>query len=223
MRVILLGPPGCGKGSVAELIRAAYGIPKISTGDLLREAARSGSPLGIKVAAQLGKGGLVDDGLVLELLRDRIERPDCGMGYILDGYPRNLDQAKTLETLDGGREEIAFEILIEEDTLIRRLAGRRICPSCEAIYNTVSKKPAREGICDVCGGRLVQRDDDRPEIISVRLETYHAKTEPLLAYYESRGVLRRVDGNGTVDETFSRIQAVLEGRFQSSRKGSEGR
>jgi adenylate kinase len=221
MRVILLGPPGCGKGSVGELIRAATGMPKISTGDLLRESVRKGSPLGIRVSGQLGKGGLVDDELVLELLRERLERPDCRAGYVLDGYPRNLAQAESLEALDGGRKEIAFEIQIEEETLVRRLAGRRICPSCEAIYNTVSKRPSRDGICDACGGRLIQRADDTPEVIKVRLQTYHAKTEPLFAHYEARGVLHRVDGNGTVDETFARIRAVLDGELRGQGRGPD--
>jgi adenylate kinase len=219
MRVILLGPPGCGKGSVGELIRDATGMPKISTGDLLRESVRTGTPLGIKVSAQLGKGGLVDDDLVLELLQERLARPDCRSGYILDGYPRNLAQAKSLEALDGGRREIAFEILIEEETLVRRLAGRRICPSCEAIYNTVSKRPSRDGVCDVCGGRLIQRADDTPEVIEVRLRTYHAKTEPLFAHYEAKGVLHRVDGNGTVGETFARIRDILGGELRNEGRG----
>ncbi len=221
MRVVLLGAPGCGKGSVGELIREAYAIPRISTGDLLRESVRTRSPIGIQVESQLGKGGLVDDGLVLELLRERLDRPDCRPGYILDGYPRNLAQARSLEALDGKRREIAFEIQIGEETLIRRLAGRRICPSCEAIYNIVSKKPLRDGICDNCGGRLIQRADDTPAVIEVRLRTYHEKTEPLFAYYESQGLLHRVDGNGTVAETFSQIRSVLDGEFRQEGRGTE--
>jgi adenylate kinase len=165
MRVILLGAPGCGKGSVGELIREAYGIPKISTGDLLRESVRMRSPLGIRAESQL-----------------------------------------------------AFEIQILEETLVQRLAGRRICPSCEAIYNIVSRKPVTEGICDRCGARLIQREDDRPEVIEIRLKTYHAKTEPLLEYYQSRGVLHPVDGNGTVGETFTEIRAVLDKEYQRAEK-----
>ena len=210
MRIVLLGAPGSGKGSVGDLIRSAFGFPRISTGDLLRDAVQKRTPLGLEAAAQMGKGGLVDDALVLALLRERLAGPDCRAGYILDGYPRNLAQAKTLEGLDGGRPEMVFLIETREDVLVRRLSTRRVCPACEAVYNVVSKKPAREGVCDACGTALVQRLDDRAEVIAERMRTYHAKTEPLVAYYEARGVLRRVDGNGTVEETFEPIRAALE-------------
>jgi adenylate kinase len=210
MRVILLGAPGSGKGSVADLVRSAYGFPKISTGDLLREAVRDGTPLGVKAAAQLGQGGLVDDDIVLGLLRERLSRPDCRAGYILDGYPRNLSQAGDLEKLDAARREIVFLIETREDVVIARLASRRICPSCQAVYNVITKRPAREGVCDICGAGLVQRADDRAEVISERMKTYRAKTEPLIAYYRERGVLHRVDGNGALDGVFRSIRAVLD-------------
>ncbi len=210
MRIVLLGAPGSGKGAAGDLIRSAFGFPRISTGDLLRDAVQKRTPLGLEAAAQMGKGGLVDDALVLALLRERLAGPDCRAGYILDGYPRNLAQAKTLEGLDGGRPELAFLIETREDVVVRRLSTRRVCPVCGAVYNVVSKKPAREGVCDACGTALVQRLDDRAEVIAERMRTYHAKTEPLVAHYEARGVLRRVDGNGTVEETFEPIRAALE-------------
>lgn len=211
MRIILLGAPGSGKGSVGDLVRSAYGFPKISTGDLLRDAVQKKTPLGIEAASQMGKGGLVDDAIVLALLRERVAVPDCRIGYILDGYPRNLSQAKDLEALDGGRREIVFLIDVREDVVARRIGSRRLCPGCEAIYNVITKKPAREGVCDACGTTLVQRQDDRPELVPERLKTYHTKTEPLIAYYEAKGVLYRIDGNGTIEETFRPIRLVLDG------------
>ena len=211
MRVILLGAPGSGKGSAGDLVRSAYGFPKISTGDLLRDAVQKKTPLGLQAASQMGKGGLVDDALVLALLRERLAGPDCRIGYILDGFPRNLSQAKDLESLDGGRREIVFLIDVREDIVARRIGSRRLCPGCEAIYNVISKKPVREGVCDNCGTALVQRQDDRPELVPERLKTYHAKTEPLIAYYEAKGVLHRIDGNGTIEETFRPIRLVLDG------------
>jgi len=210
MRVILLGAPGSGKGSVGNLIRSTYGFPKISTGDLLRDAVRKKTALGQEAATQMGKGGLVDDALVLRLLQERLSEPDCRAGYTLDGYPRNLSQARSLEQLDGGEREVVCLIETREDVVIRRLATRRLCPSCGAIYNVVTKKPSREGVCDACGAALVQRIDDRPDVIQERMRTYHTKTEPLIAHYQAKGVLHRVDGNGTVEETFRPVRAVLD-------------
>jgi adenylate kinase len=221
MRVILLGAPGSGKGSMADLIRSAYGFPKISTGDLLREAVRDRTPLGIKASAQLGQGGLVDDEIVLGLLRERLARPDCRSGYILDGYPRNLSQAGDLERLDPARREIVFLIETREDVVIARLASRRICPSCQAVYNVITKKPVREGVCDVCGAGLIQRDDDRPEVIEERMRTYRAKTEPLIAYYRERGALHKVDGNGALDGIFRNVRAVLDAEMPAAEESEK--
>jgi adenylate kinase len=214
MRIVLLGAPGSGKGSVGDLIRAAYGFPRISTGDLLREAVQKKTPLGLEAAGQLGKGGLVDDTIVLKLLEERLAGPDCRAGYVLDGYPRNLSQAGDLERLDGGRREVVFLIETREDVVVQRLTSRRICPSCEAIYNVVTKKPVREGICDLCGAALVQRADDRADVIRERMKTYHEKTEPLIAYYEAKGILHRVDGNGTLEAVFRPIRSVLESELR---------
>jgi adenylate kinase len=222
MRVILLGAPGSGKGTVGDLVRSVYGFPKVSTGDLLRDAVQKKTPLGLEASGQLGKGGLVDDGLVLKLLEERLAAPDCRAGYILDGYPRNLSQAGDLERLDGARPEIVFLIETREEVVIQRLTTRRICPGCEAIFNVVTKSPEREGVCDACGAALVQRADDRPEIIQERMRTYRAKTEPLIAYYEGKGVLHRVDGNGTVDETFGPVRAVLDRELRGA-KGTQAR
>lgn len=218
MRVILLGAPGSGKGSVGDLVRSAYGFPKISTGDLLRDAVQKKTPLGQEAASQMGKGGLVDDAIVLKLLDERLAGPDCREGYTLDGYPRNLSQARSLEALDGGRPEVVFLIETREDVVIRRLATRRVCPSCGAIYNVITRKPAREGICDVCGASLVQRTDDRPDVIQARMRTYHAKTEPLIAHYQEKGVLHRVEGNGTVEETFQFVRDILDDSLRRAKE-----
>jgi adenylate kinase len=218
MRVILLGAPGSGKGSVGDLVRSAYGFPKISTGDLLRDAVQKKTPLGQEAASQMGKGGLVDDAIVLKLLDERLAGPDCREGYTLDGYPRNLSQARSLEALDGGRPEVVFLIETREDVVIRRLATRRVCPSCGAIYNVITRKPAREGICDVCGASLVQRIDDRPDVIQERMRTYHAKTEPLIAHYQEKGVLHRVEGNGTVEETFQFVRDILDDSLRRAKE-----
>lgn len=218
MRVILLGAPGSGKGSVGDLVRSAYGFPKISTGDLLREAVQKKTPLGQEAATQMGKGGLVDDAIVLKLLEERLAGPDCREGYTLDGYPRNLSQARSLEGLDGGQPEVVFLIETREDVVIRRLATRRVCPSCGAIYNVITRKPTREGICDVCGASLVQRTDDRPDVIQERMRTYHAKTEPLIAHYQEKGVLHRVEGNGTVEETFQSVRDILDDSLRRAKE-----
>jgi len=218
MRIILLGAPGSGKGSVGERLRDATGFPWISTGDLLREAVRDRTPLGLRAETQLGKGGLVDDETVLGLLRERLARPDCRQGYILDGYPRNIEQAATLARIDGSRPEVVFELEAREDVVVRRLSSRRICPSCEAIYNTVSKPPRVEGVCDVCGAALIQRADDRAEVIPERMRTYRAKTEPLVATYEARGVLHRIDASGSLEETVRPILDILGGLLEPRKR-----
>jgi adenylate kinase len=210
MRIILLGAPGSGKGTVAEALRSAYGFPKISTGDLLREAVREKTPLGLVAASQMGKGGLVDDVTVLALLRERLDRGDCRGGYVLDGYPRNLAQADSLDALGLPGPEIVFDLQVSDGVVLGRLASRRTCPKCEAIYHLVNKPPKTAGICDVCGSALVQRNDDTPEVIGERLRTYHAKTEPLVARYAAKGRLHRVDGDGPAEAVVLEVRRVLD-------------
>jgi len=210
MRIILLGAPGSGKGTVAEALRGAYGFPKISTGDLLREAVRDKTPLGLVAASQMGKGGLVDDATVLALLRERLARADCQGGYVLDGFPRNLSQADSLEALGSEGPEIVFDLQVTDKVVLSRLANRRTCPHCEAIYHLVNKPPKKAGICDVCGTALVQRKDDTPEVILERMKTYHAKTEPLVARYAAKGELHVVDGNGPAGDVLREVRRVLE-------------
>jgi adenylate kinase len=210
MRIILLGAPGSGKGTVAEALRSAYGFPKISTGDLLREAVREKTPLGLIAASQMGKGGLVDDATVLDLLRERLVRDDCRGGYVLDGYPRNLAQADSLDALGLNVPEIVFDLQVSDGVVLERLANRRTCPRCEAIYHLVNKPPKKAGICDVCGAALVQRNDDTPEVIRERLKTYHAKTEPLVARYASKGRFHRIDGDAAADVVVREVRLVLD-------------
>jgi adenylate kinase len=210
MRIILLGAPGSGKGTVAEALREAYGFPKISTGDLLREAVREGTPLGLVAASQMGKGGLVDDATVLALLRDRLAREDCRGGYVLDGFPRNLSQADALDALGLEGPEIVFDLRVTDEVVLERLARRRTCPRCEAIYHLVNKPPKEPGVCDVCGAALVQRKDDTPEIIRERLKTHRAKTEPLVARYAAKAELHVVDGDRRAAEVVAEVRRILE-------------
>ncbi len=210
MRIILLGAPGSGKGTVAEAVSAATGFPKISTGDLLRKAVREKTALGLVAAAQMGKGGLVDDATVLALLRERLAEPDCRAGYILDGFPRNLSQADSLEALGLPGPEIVFDLQVSEAVVLERLASRRTCPRCEAIYHLVNKPPKAAGFCDVCGTALVQRADDTPEVIRERLKTYHAKTEPLIGRYAAKGLLHRIDGNRQAETVIREVRQAVD-------------
>ena len=223
MRIILLGAPGSGKGTVAEALRQAYGFPKISTGDLLREAVREKTPLGLVAAAQMGKGNLVDDATVLALLRQRLAGEDCAGGYVLDGFPRNLSQADSLESLGLPGPELVFDLEVRDEVVLERLANRRTCPRCEAIYHLVNKPPKAAGVCDVCGTALVQRADDTPEVIRERLKTYHAKTEPLVARYAAKGVLHAVDANGTAEAEIAAVRAVLDPLVAAGRGGGAPR
>jgi adenylate kinase len=210
MRIILLGAPGSGKGTVAEALRSAAGFPKVSTGDLLREAVREKTPLGLVAASQMGKGGLVDDATVLALLRERLGRDDCHDGYILDGFPRNLAQADSLDALGLPGPEIVFDLRVPDEVVLERLANRRSCPRCEAIYNLVNKPPKKAGVCDVCGAALVQRADDTPEVIRERLKTYRAQTEPLVARYAAKGNLHRIDGGAAAGTVVRDVRRALD-------------
>lgn len=210
MRIILFGPPGSGKGTQGELIERRYGFPRISTGDLLRQAVREKTPLGIKAEQMMNRGELVSDEIVEGLVRERIASPDTRRGYLLDGFPRNLAQVRSLEAMDGDRPEVVIVIDVDKDTLIERLQGRLTCRTCGAIYNLQLQKPRTEGRCDACGGELYRRADDRPEAISERLKVYHEQTETLRAHYLAKGVIHRVDGSGTVDDVCGRIYGVLD-------------
>jgi adenylate kinase len=213
MNVILLGPPGSGKGTQAKRIEQAYGIPQLSTGDMLRAATASGSELGLRVKSIMDSGQLVPDGIIVDMIAERIGRPDCRDGFILDGFPRTLPQALALDRMLGERGltiDHVIEFAVEEAALVDRLAGRFTCQECGASYHDRDNRPKVDGVCDVCGAcEFVCRPDDRPETVKARLDVYHRQTAPILPYYRERGVLRRVDGMAEINEVAREIEKFL--------------
>lgn len=218
MKIILLGPPGSGKGTQGDLIQKKYSFSKISTGDLLRDAVERGTPLGKMAKMDMNQGLLVSDEIVISLLRERIEEPDCREGCILDGFPRNLTQAYALERMDNDSSVIVIDIHLEEREIVNRLSTRRICSRCQTIYNLSISKLQEEGRCDICGGSLIQREDDKPEVIKERLRVYHDETEKLLDYYREKGLYNRVDGLGDIETVFHRVCVIIAGEFTKARK-----
>lgn len=210
MRIILFGPPGCGKGTQGDLVERCYGFPKISTGDLLRRAVQERTPLGIEAEAMMSRGELASDEVALGLVREKIASPDSRRGYLLDGFPRNPAQVQGLEALNGDRPEVVIELDVDSQSLIERMQGRLTCRNCGAIANLRLQKPRTEGRCDSCGGELYQRPDDRPEVIRERLRVYHEQTEKIRPHYQAKGVFHRVDGAGSVEEVFRRISGILD-------------
>ncbi len=210
--MILLGPPGAGKGTQAKMLIKEFGIPQISTGDMLRDAVKAGSPMGSKAKSYMDSGALVPDEVVVGIVEERIQQPDCRNGFMLDGFPRTTAQADALAEMLGKKglkldHVVCVQVANEE--LIRRLSGRRTCRQCMAPYHVEFNPPKREGICDQCGGELYQRDDDREDAIRARLETYDRQTRPLIDYYSRLGLLRAVDGTGSMDEVYSRIRQAV--------------
>jgi len=215
MRLVLLGPPGAGKGTQAKLLTAKYDAAHVSAGDLLRQAVADGSELGQIAKSIMAQGALVPDGVVIEIIEERLRQPDCIGGFILDGFPRTLRQAEALSgVLKTLRAPLDLVVTVEvsEDDLVRRLAGRRICRACGSMFHLDTKAPVRNGICDNCGDQLFQRDDDKEETIRHRLRVYRDQTEPLIAYYKTMGLLTRVDGHGTIEEIARRIHQALGDR-----------
>lgn len=212
MNLILLGPPGAGKGTQAKKLVAELGIPQISTGDMLREAVKAGSPMGMKAKSFMDSGALVPDEVVVGIVEERIQQDDCARGFMLDGFPRTTAQADALSGMmenKGIRLDHVICLDADKEELVRRLSGRRTCRQCMAPYHVEFNPPAQQGVCDRCGGELYQRDDDKEEAIRARLVTYDRQTQPLIDYYRSRGLLRLVDGLGPVDEVYNRIRKVL--------------
>lgn len=210
MNLVLLGPPGAGKGTQAKMMKEEFDLDHISSGDLLRSAVKAGSALGKEAKSFMGRGALVPDELVVELIKERVNGKK--EGFLLDGFPRNESQAKILKNmLLEMRTEInaALNIDVDDEIVIKRLSSRRTCSKCHTPYNLISKKPKVEGKCDECGGELIQRDDDTIATIRDRLETYKSQTTPLLNFYKREGTLKTVDGNARVDEIFSRIKRIL--------------
>lgn len=200
MKIVLLGPPGCGKGTQAQRLATHFGVKAIATGDILREAVRRGTPLGTKAKEYMGQGKLVPDEVLVPLVREQLEGLD---GFVLDGFPRTVAQAAALDK--SAPEAVAVRIQVAPDRLVGRLGGRRVCPSCNALYHVMSTPPRTPGVCDRCSTPLVQRDDDKPEVVRKRQEVYAAETAPVVERFQRSDRLRTVDGEGTPDAIFQRV------------------
>jgi adenylate kinase len=212
LNLILLGPPGSGKGTQGERLQTDFRLPYYATGDILRAAVRDGSKLGREAKEYMDRGDLVPDEVIIAMISDRIESPEAADGFILDGFPRTSAQAEALDAeMDQLGKRLTAAILIEvsDEEVVRRLSGRRTCAKEGHIFHVEFDPPREEGVCDVCGGKLTVRDDDKPEVVRHRLGQYHDKTEPLIAYYEDKGILRRVDGQLAPDDVTDRIRALL--------------
>jgi len=208
MNFVLMGPPGSGKGTQAELLEEKLEIPHISTGDMFRKAIKEGSELGQKVKEYLDKGELVPDELTIALVKERLAAPDAEKGFLLDGFPRTVKQAEALDELlsEMGRKlNLVLNLEVAEEKLLARLTGRRVCRNCGATYHLLFNPPAQDQKCDVCGSELYQREDDKEETVRKRLEVYHASTEPLIGYYKNKGLLKGIDGNKEINEVLEDI------------------
>ncbi len=208
MRLILLGAPGAGKGTQAEIICEKLNIPTISTGNILREAIRNKTELGVLAKSYMDDGNLVPDAVVVGIVSERLSEDDCKNGFILDGMPRTLAQAKALDEL-GVEIDVVISIEVEDSAIEKRMGGRRVCEGCGASYHIEHKKPERDGVCDSCGGKLILRADDAPETVRARLKVYHEQTEPLVEFYASKGLLKRIDGSVGIDGTSRLIFEAL--------------
>jgi len=214
MRLILLGPPGAGKGTQAKRLVEKYGIPQISTGDILRAAVRDGTEMGKAAKGFMDAGKLVPDSVVIGIIEDRLQEDDCRNGFILDGFPRTVAQADALKGVVaklGLAVDHVVSVEVANEELVVRLTGRRSCGGCGAMYHVKFGPPRKDGVCDACGGELYQRDDDQEATIRSRLKVYDEQTAPLIAYYEAAGLLRRIDGVGSMDEIFGRVIETLGG------------
>jgi len=212
VRIILLGPPGSGKGTQAKLLSKRYGIPHIAMGDILREEVARKTPLGEKVNVYMSKGELVPDEIVIEVLKKRLQEADCTNGFILDGFPRTLNQAKALDNMLSElnlKIDAVIYIEVPDEEIMKRLSLRRTCKVCGRIYNLHYNPPKQDGKCDVCGGELIIRDDDKPEVIKNRLKVYNEQTKPLVDYYENHRLLIRINGVNTIDSVFQQIVEKL--------------
>jgi adenylate kinase len=215
VRVVLLGPPGAGKGTQAKWLQERFEACQVSTGDILRKAVAEQTPLGKQAAAYINRGALVPDNLIVDLVAERLKEKDCDKGFVLDGFPRTISQAESLEEIlkkMGLALDCVLSVQVPHRVIVERLAGRRTCKGCGALYHLTLDPPSKEGVCDRCGGELYQRDDDREETITARLKVYEAQTAPLVNYYRERGMLREIDGVGKVNEIRSRVLQALGDR-----------
>lgn len=209
MRLILLGAPGAGKGTQAEVLSQLLSIPTISTGNILRAAVKAGTPVGLQAKAYMEAGQLVPDEVIIAIIKERLAEPDCANGYILDGVPRTIPQAEAMEKM-GIIIDCALSIEVEDQVIVDRLGGRRVCKDCGATFHMVSHPPKQEGVCDNCGGEVICRKDDAPETVKARLVTYHKETEPLKEFYAQRGLLKTVENQPSAAETTVVIRKALE-------------
>jgi adenylate kinase len=212
VRLVLVGPPGAGKGTQAQFISAHLGIPKISTGDIFRENVSQGTELGQEAKKYMDAGDLVPDEVTIGMVKERLADPDSTKGFLLDGFPRNVPQARTLDEFLGDGSSplhVVLELVVDDDEVVRRLSGRRTCRSCGHIWHVDFDPPSTEGVCDICGGELFQRDDDKPETVRHRLEVYYEQTAPLVGYYAEQGILVGIDAMGPVDDVTDRAIAAL--------------
>ncbi|MCH5264039.1 MAG: adenylate kinase [Lachnospiraceae bacterium] len=213
MKIIMLGAPGAGKGTQAKMIAEKYGIPHISTGDIFRANIKNGTQLGMEAKQYMDKGLLVPDELTVKILLDRVAQDDCKKGYVLDGFPRTIPQAEVLDkalTELGDKIDYAIDVDVPDENIVRRMGGRRACLSCGATYHIEHVPPKKEGICDTCGQELVLRDDDKPETVQNRLNVYHEQTQPLIEFYQAKGVLKTVDGTVDMKDVFTAITEILK-------------
>lgn len=208
MNLILLGAPGAGKGTQAEILSKKLNIPTISTGNILRAAIKNGTQVGLQAKAYMDKGELVPDEVIIGIVKERVSEDDCKGGFILDGVPRTINQAEQLEK-EGIKIDTALSIEVDDETIEKRMTGRRTCSSCSATYHVTANPPKKEGVCDICGGELTIRKDDKPETVKNRLKVYHAETEPLKDFYKERGCLKSVDSQPTIETTTEVIYKAL--------------
>ena len=209
MNVIFLGAPGAGKGTQAEIVSKKFNIPTISTGNIIRAALKDGTPMGLKAKSYIDAGKLVPDDVVIGIIRDRLAADDCKNGFILDGFPRTIPQAEALDAMGVGIDRV-IDIEVSDEAIAKRMSGRRVCKACGSSYHLEYKKPKTAGVCDACGGELVQRKDDAPETVLERLKVYHAETEPLKAFYEKKGKLFIVEGQEDVADTTALTLKAME-------------
>ncbi|HEX7391525.1 MAG TPA: adenylate kinase [Thermoplasmata archaeon] len=208
MKLVVFGPPSAGKGTQAQKLSKRYGIPQVATGDLLREQVAKKTPIGVKVKSYLDSGRLGPDDLIVQMIAERVSKPDCANGYLLDGFPRTMGQAKELEKMTD--IDLVLNIVVDFEVLVERAVGRRICPKCAAVYHVKFNPPKKEGICDKCGSALIQRDDDKEATVRNRLKVYQEQTAPLVEHYRKKGKLVDIDGSGGIDSVQTKMVDAID-------------